>query len=266
MDDIRYEKLLNRIIQGRLRLRVGDLVLYIEEPSRDIKEESFEVYDKAFEKAYFDGCYIQSEMFQVLLDYELWNPGVDKRSKQIEEEVEDLKLEAYKNYLQPSKLITIKRDIFLKEKERVRLLAKKEQLSHLTCKGVATMARGMWLLSKSCKDIDGNIFDFKTSNISINTIMDIVRSHDINPSDIRYISRNNPWRQMWNGSKKRESVFGKNSVNLDQNQLALISYSQMYDNVYESIDTPPDLVIEDCLLYTSPSPRDAHESRMPSSA
>ena len=24
--------------------------------------------------------------------------------------------------------------------------------------------------------------------------------------------------------------------------------------------------VEDCLLYTSPSPRDAHESRMPSSA
>ena len=27
-----------------------------------------------------------------------------------------------------------------------------------------------------------------------------------------------------------------------------------------------DIVIKDCLLYTSPSPRDAHESRMPSSA
>ena len=25
-------------------------------------------------------------------------------------------------------------------------------------------------------------------------------------------------------------------------------------------------LLEDCLLYTSPSPRDAHESRMPSSA
>ena len=28
----------------------------------------------------------------------------------------------------------------------------------------------------------------------------------------------------------------------------------------------PYLVFNDCLLYTSPSPRDAHESRMPSSA
>ena len=27
-----------------------------------------------------------------------------------------------------------------------------------------------------------------------------------------------------------------------------------------------DMIISNCLLYTSPSPRDAHESRMPSSA
>ena len=32
------------------------------------------------------------------------------------------------------------------------------------------------------------------------------------------------------------------------------------------LDLDPDTRIKDCLLYTSPSPRDAHESRMPSSA
>ena len=33
-------------------------------------------------------------------------------------------------------------------------------------------------------------------------------------------------------------------------------------------DTPPEIdeVIKNCLLYTSPSPRDVEESRMPSSA
>ena len=47
MDDIYYEKVLNRIIQGRLRIKLGDLVLYIYEPSNDLKEESFDVYDEA---------------------------------------------------------------------------------------------------------------------------------------------------------------------------------------------------------------------------
>ena len=49
---------------------------------------------------------------------------------------------------------------------------------------------------------------------------------------------------------------------------------QLLGDGYEVIDIPeieryerPDVAQSlDCLLYTSPSPRDAHESRMPSSA
>ena len=45
-----------------------------------------------------------------------------------------------------------------------------------------------------------------------------------------------------------------------------------FDLIMESTDGnhlrggPENLVFRACLLYTSPSPRDAHESRMPSSA
>ena len=50
---------------------------------------------------------------------------------------------------------------------------------------------------------------------------------------------------------------------------SLIDYD-IYINVQgdEPFFNPNDLkmLIKDCLLYTSPSPRDAHESRMPSSA
>ena len=45
-----------------------------------------------------------------------------------------------------------------------------------------------------------------------------------------------------------------------------------YQNFGESVPIPPEISVEDghqyypCLLYTSPSPRDVEESRMPSSA
>ena len=39
----------------------------------------------------------------------------------------------------------------------------------------------------------------------------------------------------------------------------------LVDPVYDFLETYLSL-IKDCLLYTSPSPRDAHETRMPSSA
>ena len=37
-------------------------------------------------------------------------------------------------------------------------------------------------------------------------------------------------------------------------------------NVLQQLYTTVDALVIGCLLYTSPSPRDAHESRMPSSA
>ena len=38
------------------------------------------------------------------------------------------------------------------------------------------------------------------------------------------------------------------------------------DSFFEDLSTIDDLEVQDCLLYTSPSPRDLSTSRMPSSA
>ena len=72
----------------------------------------------------------------------------------------------------------------------------------------------------------------------------------------------------WN---KIQSMSYKNVIELlvkrssEKKILALIQFE--LDQFSESVQN--DLVISEtssCLLYTSPSPRDAHESRMPSSA
>jgi hypothetical protein len=71
------------------------------------------------------------------------------------------------------------------------------------------------------------------------------QSNMITAETFRKIARSNKWRQMWNASKKRNDVFGKPAIDLDQFQLSLISFSSMYDNVYESPDQPNEKVIED---------------------
>ena len=245
MDDIRYEKILNRIIQGRLRIKLDDLVLFIEEPCNNVKEASFEIYDEAYQKAYFSGSYIEREVLEILVEYELWNPHIDKKIKELESRIEDLKVEAFKSFFQKSKLTGIKRSIRMSEYEIADLASKRTQLDHLTCKGVATLARNMWTLSQTTKDINGNLFDFDLHNVSVKHIMGIVSENEITASDMRYIARNFPWRQMWNSSRKRDSVFNKHSVDLDRHQLTLIGFSQMYDNVYENPEQPSEDIIQD---------------------
>ena len=69
--DIYYEKILYRIIKGRLRIKLGDLVLYVYEPTSDVLEESYEIYDEAYQKAYYNNVFIDEELRQLLYEFHL---------------------------------------------------------------------------------------------------------------------------------------------------------------------------------------------------
>jgi hypothetical protein len=54
---------------------------------------------------------------------------------------------------------------------------------------------------------------------------------------------------MWSAGKKDSSIFGKPSIELSKDQRTLCQFSMMYDNVYESSESPDEDVIkdDDCL-------------------
>jgi hypothetical protein len=227
LDDIYYERVLNRIIQGRLRLRLGDLVLFIEEPSQEILEASYEIYDQYYDKAYFGGVFIEEEILELLINNDLWSPLDEKAAKDYEEKIEELKVQAFKNFYSAKKLFGIKRQLRHTEQLLGQAIHKKKQLNHVTCKGIANFARKSWIISKTTKNEDGSLFDFK--KVSISRIMDIYGEHVIDAATFRKIARSQPFRSMWTSSKKRGDVFGKPSSCLDANQLAVCQYSSMYD-------------------------------------
>lgn len=247
MDDIYYEQVLNRIIQGRLRVRLGDLVLFIYEPSKDILEESYDIYDKAKEKAYFSGSFIQEEVLELLLKNDMWSPFDDRQADELEKKIEDLKVHAFQNFFKKKELAGIKRNLRNIEYQQAKLRSKKLQFDHLTCDGAAKFARQCWITQRTTFDERGGLFDFE--NYSISFIMELYQSKTITPTTYRKVARSQQWRSMWNASKQRGDTFGKPSVDLNQQQLALISYSTMYDNVYESPESPKEEIIsdDDCL-------------------
>jgi len=243
MEDIYYEKVLNRIIQGRLRIRLGDLVLFVHEPDKDILEESYEIYEQAYQKAYFSGVYIRDEVLQLLVENDLWTPLDDKQADDLEEKIDDLKVEAFQSFVHKRKLAGIKRQIRNFEKQILQLRYKKHQLDHVTCEGVASFTKKCWITENTTKFKNGELFGFK--GISVSAFLDIVGEHQISTADYKKIARSSPFRQMWLASKKSGALYGKESSDLDVHQLALISFSQMYDNVFESPESPDEKIIED---------------------
>lgn len=243
MDDIFYEKLLYRIIRGRIRLKLGDLVLIIHEPSLDLIEESIWVYEEAYKKAYFREVPIKSQIIETLFDNELWSPFDDQEAEKKEKQIEDLKVEAFKNFYDSKKLRGIKMNIRRLEHQAARLRAKKTCLDHTTCEGVGNFSRSSWLISQSTFFADGTPYNWSPYNIS--NVMDEYNSLSVTVEQFRYIARNDPWRSMWNVGKKQASLFNRPSVELTKDQLSLSSYSTLYDNVYESHKSPNEKVIDD---------------------
>ncbi|MAR68118.1 MAG: hypothetical protein CL833_12800 [Crocinitomicaceae bacterium] len=241
--DIYYEKILNRIIQGRLRIRLGDLVLFVYEPSLEILEESYDIYEEAYEKAYFSGNYVKQEILELLIDSDLWNPLDEKRTDEINEEIENTKVEAFHNFFDSKRLISLKRKLLKQQAELGSLIYKKAQFDHLSCDGLASFARKIWMILKTTKNTDGTNFDF--SNLSIYALLDKYNQNSIDTSEYRRIARTDPWRSMWVASTKREGIFDKVPSEYTTPQLYLCSYSTMYDNVYQSPDAPDDKIIED---------------------
>tara|TARA_R110000824_G_scaffold2865_4_gene13041 strand:+ start:439 stop:1491 length:1053 start_codon:yes stop_codon:yes gene_type:complete len=243
MDDVFYEKTLYRILQGRLRLTLGDLVLYVYEPTPELLEESYDVYDEAYKRAYFRGVYIKKELIEILVDNDLWSPFDDREADKIEKQIEDLKVEAFKSFFSSKKLRGIKANIRAMERDLYKYKSKKMALDHTSCEGVASFSKSVWLISQTTKLKDGSHYNWK--NFPISVIMDHYSSEQISSEIFRVIARRDPWRAMWQNGKKQSNLLGKPSCQFTKDQLNLCSYSSMYDNVYESADSPNEKIIED---------------------
>lgn len=247
MDKTYYESLLYRIIQGRLRLPFLGSGFYLYEPDNDVLEESYDIYKEAYDEAYFDGHYIKEELKEVLFYNEMWSPEDDSIAEKAENEIETLKVYAYENYYNVPVLRSTKLGIRAQEANYKKHKSKIHSLDHISCEGVASLARSVWIISKTIKDKEGKSID--SENISLTKIMEYYNSKMIDSSDHRYIARSDPFRGMWTASKRQYSLFSRPATELTRDQLALCQFSSMYDNVNESSESPPEAVIndDDCL-------------------
>jgi hypothetical protein len=150
---------------------------------------------------------------------------------------------AFKSFYDTKKLRGIKGSIRARERALYKYKSKKVILDHTSCEGVAAFSRLVWLISQTTKLKDGSHYNWDKYPISI--IMDHYSSEGISSEVIRAIARKDPWRTMWNNGKKHSNLLGKPACEFTKDQLALCSYSSMYDGVYESNESPHEKVIED---------------------
>ena len=235
--------MLSRIIRGRLNYRRGDLLLYIQEPNQKIMFDAVEIYEDSYDKAYHSGAYLQEDIINLLLDNDIWNPEMDKKYEVYKKNIEELKYAAYKNFFKKKDLQSIKFQIRNFETKMAQISTKKHSFDYLSCEGIANYSKWNWIIENSVFYRDNTPYSWREINLS--TMVSYYETSTISSSKFREIARNDPWRSMWSAGKKTGNLFGIPSVDLSKDQLLLCGFSSMYDNVYESSDSPHEDVIDD---------------------
>lgn len=190
-----------------------------------------------------NNLYINSEMANVLAEQDIWNPLNDIDIDKLKEEIDDVKLECFNNFYDKKKLKQCKHKLSNRQDSIIKLMFKKSSLNHLTCDGFAEMSRNNYIISRTVFFEDGSPYDW--SQFDYSDILIFYQESTITSGQIREICRNDPWRSIWNISKKRDNPLDRNFCEYTKDQLSLCSYSMMYDNVHEHPECPSEEIIDD---------------------
>lgn len=247
MDDRTLNLYLSRILSGFYVFHLGDKLFKLVYPSIDIKYQS-EIYaQKIYEDNKYNEWIKQSEILYVLIDLGLWSIDGDKKLKKIEDDIDNSKVELFKNFLNPTKQKTIRKKLTQQKKQYDYLYSIRYSLDHITLEGYCNALKNDYILTKSLFD-DSNNLVFKDHNnpadyFLLKNIASYIAQNSLEISTFKIIARSNVWKNYWSANKN--NLFDKPVVNWTDEQKTLVVLTRMYDSVYEHPESPPDIVIED---------------------
>jgi hypothetical protein len=188
---------------------------------------------------------------EFLNTHQLWAKEDEDRLKKLATDIDEIKYQMFQNFA--FKPETVKRlKIALEETKQWKdqLLRRKNKFLHVSAKGFAFFEANKWLncsgLHKNGVKVFSNYKKYlKTPYISLAQLIEKLIDYQPNEHDIRLIAKTDPWRSIWNSRKANTDIFGRNAIDLTDEQKALLVWTSIYDNAYESTERPSDDIIAD---------------------
>ncbi len=238
------EYFISQIRAGIVYIVEDGITLKILNPTIEQQLESSLVFDQAYSKAYRDEVMSQDDMVEWMREQGVWSQKKDDRIKGLKKDIERCQIEIYHARNNREKSEHIRKYIRAGEEQLVELLSQQLEYYNNTLEGIATTAKSQWLI-EYCTFLDGLPYDF--ADMSVSYVYSSYRETILQGGEIRELARNEPWRSLWmtrNDTGCDLFLDAKRSI-LNDNQKNLIVWSQMYDNIQESMDCPSNDVIGD---------------------
>lgn len=215
-------------------------------PDLEIKYQA-EIY--AQEEYYnnrFNDWILEDYIVDSLVAMGLWSYNGDDNLKNLEKQIEDHKVELYKNFLNPTKLKSLRKTLNNIKSAYNKQFTTRHSLDQYTAHGYSQTIKNQYILIHSLYDINNNRI-FKsledTDYDLLNKLSLTINDDMIDISVFRSIARSDQWRNYWSANK--DHMFNKPTVDWTDEQKTLVVLTKMYDSAYEHPECPPDNVFDD---------------------
>lgn len=219
------------------------LYIYIHPPSIKERIKADEVFMDAYEDGLNEGVMSSDECLLFMMENGIWNSTKEEKVKDVEEEIENLKLAVFEGFFNAQLRQENKSKLKLAKNILTKLNSQKHSYDHVTVAGVATYAKNAWVVENCTRYEDGASYQW--DDIDVQKAMQISNDSVISEGVIRELAKTNPWKGYWSLRDKDKNIFNKHPLELTFNQSHLISWSRAYENVYESPECPVEDIIND---------------------
>ncbi len=254
MDYSDREHIISQICNGLIFVDYKDEAYIFEEP---YGYTIFEFYQKRrrYELECIEDGFLDDKMEEEMLrSHGLWRDGFDKEMEELSSDLRTLQKSRNQYRFRSNEIKRVDSACSAIKTKVEELQKERKTFFDKTAKYNADLRAKYWLLFKCLKYADGSpvwktwdSFEEETDLGKISGLcVSVFYKKQIRDKDYRAVSRNEPWRSTWRTScKTGTSVFPKSASEFTESQKVLTYWSLVYDNVYESMECPPQEVIED---------------------
>lgn len=240
---------LSRIMCGYYLFLYANKRYKLQYPDISLKYQADILAQQAFEENKYQEWPTLTSIVDIMVDLGLWEYHYENDLKRLESTIEDIKVEMFKNWMDPKKLKTFKKVLYQHTTQYEKLYSQKHAFDHITIDMYAESIKSKFLLSNGIYDENDELLFLKNDSNSI--LFDRLAGH-ISKNTIpihvfKQIARSSEWMNYW--SAKKDDVFLGPSIQWTDEQKNLVLITKMYQNARESPDCPPEEVFNDDDLF-----------------